>query len=269
MWRDARTRAPHARAAAGARRSHVVEEKLPSRSVASCHAERARRVHRATQRHVGVAGERVSVGVTRLFGVKPKTILVTGGARGIGLPIAGDGRRRKRRDGVHRIAQPTRARQRRAAHRRGHGDVPRLAAGLGTGDRLRGPRRRAQIPREQALHVLVNNSGTSWGAPMATHDTKGWDKTYNLNVKGVFFLTRELLPLLDAASTPTDPARVINIGSVAGIRPQVFPTFSYDVSKAAVHHLTRKLADELADRRPRVATPSRSTPSRRGTSRAA
>jgi NAD(P)-dependent dehydrogenase (short-subunit alcohol dehydrogenase family) len=46
-----------------------------------------------------------------------------------------------------------------------------------------------------------------------------------------------------------DPARVINIGSIAGIKPQVFPTFSYDVSKAAVHHLTRKLADELADRR--------------------
>jgi NAD(P)-dependent dehydrogenase (short-subunit alcohol dehydrogenase family) len=42
---------------------------------------------------------------------------------------------------------------------------------------------------------------------------------------------------------------VINIGSIAGIKPQVFPTFSYDVSKAAVHHLTRKLADELADRR--------------------
>ena len=107
----------------------------------------------------------------------------------------------------------------------------------------------ALAERETKLHVLVNNSGTSWGAPMETHSEKGWDKTYALNVKGVFFLTREVLPMLDKASTKTDPGRVINIGSIAGLRPQVFPTFSYDVSKAAVHHLTKKLADELSDRR--------------------
>ena len=105
---------------------------------------------------------------------------------------------------------------------------------------------RERTPR---LHVLVNNSGTSWGEPFETHSAKGWDKVYDLNVKAIFFLTRAVAPLLDAASSPDDPARVINIGSIAGLRPQPFPTFSYDVSKAAVHHLTRKLADELADRR--------------------
>jgi len=71
----------------------------------------------------------------------------------------------------------------------------------------------------------------------------------DLNVKAPFTLTRAALPLLDAASTPEDPGRVINIGSVAGIMPQPIPSYAYDASKAAIHMLTRKLSSELADRR--------------------
>ena len=102
--------------------------------------------------------------------------------------------------------------------------------------------------RESKLHVLINNSGTSWGEPFETHGSKGWDKVMELNLKTPFFLTRALLPLLDRAASPADPSRVIMIGSIAGLRPQPFPTFAYDCSKAALHHLSRKLADELADR---------------------
>lgn len=79
----------------------------------------------------------------------------------------------------------------------------------------------------------------------------------DLNVKAIFFLTKALLPLLDRGASAEDPARVINVGSIAGIRPQPFPTFAYDVSKAAVHHLTKKLADELADRRKKGVRPVR------------
>jgi NAD(P)-dependent dehydrogenase (short-subunit alcohol dehydrogenase family) len=43
------------------------------------------------------------------------------------------------------------------------------------------------------------------------------------------------MPLLEQAATAEDPARVINIGSIAGIRPQVVPTYGYDASKAAIH----------------------------------
>ena len=190
-----------------------------------------------------------ALGVERLFGVKDKTVLVTGGARGIGLMIAAgfvaNGAK------VYIASRSVEACE--AAAKRltaeGPGTCHALAADLGTESGC-AALAAALKRRERALHVLVNNSGTSWGAPLEKHSDKGWDKTYALNVKGVFFLTRELLPLLDRASAPHDPARVINIGSVAGERPQVFPTFSYDVSKAAVHHLTRKLADELADRRP-------------------
>ena len=71
---------------------------------------------------------------------------------------------------------------------------------------------------------------------------------FALNFKALFFLTRALLPLLDKGSSAGSPARVINIGSIAGVRPQQAPTYGYDASKIAVHHLTKKLADELATR---------------------
>ena len=189
-----------------------------------------------------------ALAVERLFGVRGKTVLVTGGARGIGLMIAAgfvaNGAR------VYIASRDARACETTAKKLTavGPGECFALPADLGS-EAGCVALAEALAERETKLHVLVNNSGTSWGAPMETHSEKGWDKTYALNVKGVFFLTREVLPMLDKASTKTDPARVINIGSIAGLRPQVFPTFSYDVSKAAVHHLTRKLADELADRR--------------------
>jgi len=69
------------------------------------------------------------------------------------------------------------------------------------------------------LHVLVNNAGTSWGEPFEKYPEKAWDRCLALNLKGVFTTTRALLPLLDNASDPDDPARVINIGSVAGLQP--------------------------------------------------
>lgn len=99
--------------------------------------------------------------------------------------------------------------------------------------------------REQRLDILVNNAGVSWGAPLDEFPEIGWDKVMDTNVKGVFFLTQKLLPLLRAAASHDDPARVVNIGSVDGIKTAVFDTFSYGASKAAVHHLTRFLAAHL------------------------
>jgi 2-deoxy-D-gluconate 3-dehydrogenase len=68
------------------------------------------------------------------------------------------------------------------------------------------------------------------------------------NVKGVFFLTQRLLPMLETGATGEDPARVINIGSIDGLRPPSFQTYSYGPSKAAVHAMTRQLAAELVGR---------------------
>ena len=68
------------------------------------------------------------------------------------------------------------------------------------------------------------------------------------NVKGVFFLTQRLLPLLQTAGTAKNPSRVINIGSIDGIKTPVFDTWSYGPSKAALHALTRQMAARLVGR---------------------
>jgi 2-deoxy-D-gluconate 3-dehydrogenase len=106
----------------------------------------------------------------------------------------------------------------------------------------------ALAQHEDHLDVLVNNAGQSWGAPLAEFPEKGWDKVMDVNVKGPFFLIQQLLPMLEAAASPDDPARIINIGSIDGLRPPVFETYSYGPSKAAIHALTRQLARELAPR---------------------
>ncbi|KAJ3064578.1 hypothetical protein HDU98_012024 [Podochytrium sp. JEL0797] len=106
--------------------------------------------------------------------------------------------------------------------------------------------------REKKLHILVNNAGISWGAPLLDFDEKnGWDKLMAVNVKAPFYLTTALLPLLELNATNTDPARVINISSIASYIPTSADpsgngTYSYNASKAAVNHLTRVLAAELA-----------------------
>ena len=99
--------------------------------------------------------------------------------------------------------------------------------------------------REAKLDILVNNAGASWGAPLEEFPEIGWDKVMDTNVKGVFFLIQKCLPLLRKSATPEDPARVINIGSVDGIKTPRFNNFSYAPSKAAVHHLTRQMATHL------------------------
>ena len=102
--------------------------------------------------------------------------------------------------------------------------------------------------REDHLDILVNNAGVSWGAPLDEFPEVGWDKVFDTNVKGVFFLTQRLLPLLEARATGDDPSRVINIGSIDGIRTPIFDTHSYGPSKAAVHALTRQMASKLVTR---------------------
>ncbi len=103
--------------------------------------------------------------------------------------------------------------------------------------------------RTDKLHILINNAGVTWGEPLKTFPYKAWTKVLGINVTGLFHLTRELLPLLDAAAGDADPARIINLGSVMGTQPMAGGAYSYTASKAAVHHLTRTLANEFASRR--------------------
>jgi NAD(P)-dependent dehydrogenase (short-subunit alcohol dehydrogenase family) len=98
---------------------------------------------------------------------------------------------------------------------------------------------------EPRLDILVNNAGAAWGVPFEEFPESGWDKVMDLNVKSPFFLTQSLHPLLKAAASEDRPAKVINITSVDGQRVNPWETYSYQASKAALIHLTRRLAARL------------------------
>lgn len=178
-----------------------------------------------------------------LFSVAGKTALVTGGSRGIGKMIAA---------GFVDAGATVYISSRKAdvcaavaAELSERGTCRALPADLSS---EAGCRQLAEAlgEREPRLDVLVNNAGATWGAPLEEFDDAAWDRVLNLNVKGVFHLTRFALPLLRAASGPDDPARVINVGSIDGIHVPMLETYSYSASKAAVHQLTRHLARRLA-----------------------
>jgi NAD(P)-dependent dehydrogenase (short-subunit alcohol dehydrogenase family) len=181
--------------------------------------------------------------VKNLFSVEGKVALVTGGSRGIGLMIA-------RGYVEHGATVYISSRKREvceqvAAELARHGTCHALPADLAT--EAEANRLAAELARrEPKLHILVNNAGANWGAPMAEYPDVAWDKVLALNVKAIFNLTRACLPQLVAAAMPDDPARVINIGSIDGLRVPLLHTYAYSSSKAAVHHLTRVLAVELA-----------------------
>jgi NAD(P)-dependent dehydrogenase (short-subunit alcohol dehydrogenase family) len=94
--------------------------------------------------------------------------------------------------------------------------------------------------------ILVNNAGKTWGGPLESFPDKAWPGVMAVNVQTPFTMVRELLPLLKASGAGGDPARIINIGSVAGAKTEKLQAYSYAASKAAIHMLTRDLAGDLA-----------------------
>jgi NAD(P)-dependent dehydrogenase (short-subunit alcohol dehydrogenase family) len=102
--------------------------------------------------------------------------------------------------------------------------------------------------KETKLNILVNNAGAAWGASFDDFPEIGWDKVMDTNVKSVFFLTQKLVDILEASASTSDPSRIINIGSIDGLGIPRAETYSYPASKAAVHQLTKVLANRLANR---------------------
>jgi len=178
-----------------------------------------------------------------LFSVQGKSVVVTGGSRGIGYMIA----QGLVESGANVIisARKAEACQQAAQELSKLGTCEAVPADLST---AAGVAALAGAVRERfgSLNVLVNNAGVSWGAPIEEFPELGWDKVLNTNVKGVFELTVALLPQLRAGAAAGDPARVINIGSIDGLRAPLMENYSYSASKAAVHMLTRHLAKRLA-----------------------
>src|SRR3989454_2633373 len=178
-----------------------------------------------------------------LFSIDGKVALVTGGSRGIVLTIARGFVEAGAK--VYISSRKADVCDRVAAALARAGTCISLPADVSTEGGARGLAD-AVAAREQALDILVNNAGANWGAPLAEYPDSAWDKVLALNVKSVFHLSRLLLPLLERAARPGDPARIINVGSIDGLHVPVLETYAYSASKAAVHHMTRALARRLA-----------------------
>src|SRR5215471_1447820 len=181
--------------------------------------------------------------VDDLFSVRGKIALVTGGSRGLGEMIA----RAYVENGakVYITARKAEACEELARELSQIGECIAIPADLSKMEEIE--RLSAELhEREKRLDILVNNAGASWGAQFHEFPENGWDKVMDLNVKSVFFLTQKLLGLLEAAGSPESYSRVINIGSIEGIRTTHLEAYSYAASKAGVNHLTRIMAKFLA-----------------------
>jgi NAD(P)-dependent dehydrogenase (short-subunit alcohol dehydrogenase family) len=197
-----------------------------------------------TYRSTGVS----DLHVRSLFGLDGKVAIVTGGSRGIGFMIAA---------GLVTNGVTTYITARKAAA------CDAAAAEL---DALSARASCFSIPADLAepegvetfvstvrrhtdnVDILVNNAGAAWGAPLGEFPDSGFDKVLNINVKAPFMLTQALLPELEAGATAADPARVIMIGSIDGIRVPIGDNYSYSAAKAGVQMLARHLAAHVVDR---------------------
>ena len=182
-----------------------------------------------------------------LFSVQDKVVVVTGGSRGIGEMIAAgylaNGAKVYITSRKANVCDATAARLMDTYG----GECVSIPADMATLAGIEGFVSEFRA-KETHLDVLVNNAGVAWGAPLEDFPEVGWDKVMDTNVKGVFFLTQKLLPLLEQNAAHDSPAHVINVGSIDGIKTPIFDNFSYGPSKAAVHHLTRVLAAHLIKR---------------------
>lgn len=177
--------------------------------------------------------------VADLFGLEGRIAVVTGGSRGIGFMIA----QGLLEAGAEVIisARKAEACVTAAEELSAFGTCTALPGDVSTPEGCTALAS-AITDRSDMVHILVNNAGASWGAPIEEYPSDGWDKVMNTNVRGVFQLSQALLPNLRSASTEDNPSRIINIGSVDGLRSPSMDSYAYGASKAAVHHLTRHMA---------------------------
>ncbi|RAL08101.1 short chain dehydrogenase/reductase family [Aspergillus homomorphus CBS 101889] len=185
--------------------------------------------------------------VQKLFDVKGKVVLVTGGAKGIGRMIS---------EGyvtngatVYISSRDAKACEKAASELNalGKGKAYAIPANFYQEEDIK-KLVEELAKRESKLHILVNNSGSNWGAPYDEYPSSAWTRVLTLNLHRVFDLTKLLTPLLEKGAAPGDPARVINIGSIDGLRVPALETFAYSASKAGLHHLSRVLASHLGRR---------------------
>jgi NAD(P)-dependent dehydrogenase (short-subunit alcohol dehydrogenase family) len=189
-----------------------------------------------------------SLDLQRLFSLKGKVALVSGGSRGIGYMICQGLLQAGAK--VYLTARHADACQQAAQALGIYGACEAIPADVGNSDD-----RQMLVTRigeqEGKLDILVNNAGVAWGERYEDYPEAAFDKVLHTNVTAVFAMTRDFTPLLASAAKHDAPSRVINIGSMDGLHIATvhrIGSYAYSASKAAVHHLTRHLAVELGPR---------------------
>lgn len=181
--------------------------------------------------------------MSKLFDISGKIAVITGGANGLGRMIA---------EGLAEAGATVYFTSRKQADcDEAERDMARLGRCHGVAADISTPEGVVALAkhisdREPSVHLLINNAARTWGAPLESFPDKAWPTVMAVNVQAPFTLVRELLPNLRRAGSPDDPARVINIGSIAGATAEKLSAYSYASSKAAIHHLSKVLAADLA-----------------------
>ena len=180
--------------------------------------------------------------VKKLFDLNGKVALVTGGSRGLGLQIA-----EALGEMGARLAltarKPDELAQAKEHLERMHLEVLTLPCDHSQAASIQ-PVVEKIMKHYGQVDVLVNNAGTTWGAPAEEHPLEAWEKVMNLNVTGLF-LTTQLVGKL--SMIPRRYGRIVNIASIAGLLGndmRLQRSLAYNTSKGAVVNLTRALAAE-------------------------
>ena len=190
----------------------------------------------------------MSLEVKDLFGVSGKTVLVTGGSRGIGEMITSgflaNGAKvyitARKEDALNKKAQELSEKY--------SGECVSFSGDLSKKEGIEQLVAFINNAEPEGLDYLINNAGAAWGASYDDFPESGWDKVVDLNLKTPFFLTQQLTPLLEKKSNADDPSRVINIASIDGLHVPLMDTFSYTASKSGIIHLTKHMAKVLVER---------------------
>jgi NAD(P)-dependent dehydrogenase (short-subunit alcohol dehydrogenase family) len=176
----------------------------------------------------------------QLFSLQDQVALVTGASRGIGASIA-----QTFAEAGARVVLVARKKEplEEVAHAisKAGGQALAVAAHTGKAEDVKAAVA-AAVGAFGRLDVLVNNAATNpYFGPLLDTEEAAWDKTFEVNLKGYFYATRETVAHLQSRGAP---GSIINVASIAGIRAAPFQGV-YGMTKAAIISMTQTLAQEV------------------------
>jgi len=204
----------------------------------------------------------------KLFSMKGRVALITGGGSGIGLmatqalvangaKVYITGRTQEKLDAVSK------------QYSQGDNSIIGLTCDITSKEQISNLVKEIE-KREQCLCILINNAGISGSTQQTEAESASemkqnlfdnetatfddWTDVYRTNVAQLYFMTTAFLPLLQKSSERHQgwSGTVINISSISGMVKTAQHHFAYNASKGAASHLTRMLASEIAGNKLKV-----------------